>query len=313
MIHLLLQALVPVASVIGLGYYAGHKQLISQDGAREFSSYIVTFALPCTLFVGILKFQSADFENVPYMLTLTGAVVLPFIFAVGLGLFFFKKSIGECGLFACNCGFPDLAYVGLPILVTVIGAQALLPVIVGNLVTSLLIVPSVLYMLHHGQSGLDNNDSSSFLGTALQTIKQPVVWAPVLGLVLVLAGITVPPLLAAPFKLIGDSTGGAALFTLGILLSQLKPEIDLSTIVVVFLKNLVMPALALGFAVLLHLTTPLAKGAILAAACPAATIGAMLSAKFQVGCKTIPAEILASNVVGLASMALWIFVAEQLH
>ncbi len=313
MINLLLQALVPVASVIGLGYYAGHKRLISQDGAREFSAYIVTFALPCTLFVGILKFQSADFENVPYMLTLTGAVVLPFVFAVGLGLFFFKKSIGECGLFACNCGFPDLAYVGLPILVTVIGAQALLPVIVGNLVTSLLIVPSVLYMLHHGQSGLDNNDSSSFLGTALQTIKQPVVWAPVLGLVLVLAGITVPPLLAAPFKLIGDSTGGAALFTLGILLSQLKPEVDLSTIAVVFLKNLVMPALALGFAVLLHLATPLAKGAILAAACPAATIGAMFSAKFQVGCKTIPAEILASNVVGLASMALWIFVAEQLH
>ena len=256
MIHLLLQALVPVASVIGLGYYAGYKQLISQTGAREFSAYIVTFALPCTLFIGILKFKSADFENVPYILTLTGAIFLPFIFAVGLGLYFFKKSIAECGLFACNCGFPDLAYVGMPILVTVIGDQALLPVIVGNLVTSLLIVPSVLYMLHHDRSGLDTDQSSSFLGTALETIKQPVVWAPILGLTLVLAGIKVPPLVAAPFKLIGDSTGGAALFTLGLLLSQLKPEIDLSTISVVFLKNLVMPALALGFAVLLHLATP---------------------------------------------------------
>jgi malonate transporter len=312
MLHLLLQALAAVASVLVLGYYAGRKQLISQAGARDFSTYIVTFALPCTLFVGILNFKSAQFENVPYLLTLTIALVLPFIIGAGFGLLFFKKSVAESGLFGCNSGFPDSAYIGLPVLVTVVGAQALLPVIVSNLVTSLLIVPTILYMLHHGRPETDGGESASLLSNVLETIKQPMVWAPVLGLVLVLADVTLPSLVKAPLKLIGDSTGGTALFTLGILLSRLKPQVDLGTVVVVFLKNLVAPAIALGLALLFRLDAPLAKGAIIAAACPAATIGAMFSAKFQVGQNTIPAEILASNVFGIASMAFWIFVAEHM-
>ena len=44
----------------------------------------------------------------------------------------------------------------------------------------------------------------------------------------------------------------------------------------------------------------------------AATLGAMFSAKFQVAQKTAPAEILASNVLGIGTMAFWIFVAEKM-
>ena len=53
-------------------------------------------------------------------------------------------------------------------------------------------------------------------------------------------------------------------------------------------------------------------GAIIAAACPAATLGAMFSAKFQVAQKTAPAEILVSNLFAIGTMAFWIFVAEKL-
>jgi hypothetical protein len=57
---------------------------------------------------------------------------------------------------------------------------------------------------------------------------------------------------------------------------------------------------------------PLVKGAIITAACPAATLGAMFSSKFQVGQNTVPAEIPPSNISGIATMAFWIFVTEQM-
>ena len=38
MISLLLTALVPVAIVVLLGFYAGRKKLVSEDGARNFSA-----------------------------------------------------------------------------------------------------------------------------------------------------------------------------------------------------------------------------------------------------------------------------------
>jgi predicted permease len=140
-----------------------------------------------------------------------------------------------------------------------------------------------------------------------------VVWAPILGLILVLAGVTLPSLAKGSIKQIGDTTGGVALFTLGVLLSPLKIRVDLATIAVVLLKNLVMPAIAFALSRLFGLDGLLTKGAIIAAACPAATIGAMFSAKFQIGQKTVPAEILASNIVGIASMAFWIFIVEEMR
>lgn len=313
MISLILQAIVPVAFVIALGYYAGRSQLISQDGARNFSTYIVNFALPCTLFVGAFNFTPAQFENVPYLLTLTLTLVLPFIAGIGIGLFLLKKPLAETSLFACNCGFPDMAYFGLPVLMTVVGAQALLPVIVGNLVTSILIVPAIVLMLHHGTAETVGVKSSPVLRSILSTVRQPVVWAPILGLILVLAGVTLPSLAKGSIKQIGDTTGGVALFTLGVLLSPLKIRVDLATIAVVLLKNLVMPAIAFALSRLFGLDGLLTKGAIIAAACPAATIGAMFSAKFQIGQKTVPAEILASNIVGIASMAFWIFIVEEMR
>lgn len=310
MISLLLTALVPVAFVVLLGFYAGRKGLVSEDGARNFSAYIVDFALPCTLFVGVFSFTPAQFTNVPYLLTVTLALVVPFFVGLGIAMFGYKKSRPESGLFACNCGFPDMAYFGLPVLMTVVGAQGLLPVIVGNLVTSILLVPCIVLLLNHRASG--TGSAPSLLSSLLGTVKQPVVWAPILGLVLMLMGFRLPALVGDSLKLVGGTTGGAALFTLGVLLSFLKFEIDFATVIVVFLKNLFMPALALGLAVLFKLSGPLAQGAIIAAACPAATLGAMFSAKFQVAQKTAPAEILVSNLFAIGSMAFWIFVAEKL-
>ena len=181
MISLLLTALVPVAFVVLLGFYAGRKGLVSEDGARNFSAYIVDFALPCTLFVGVFSFTPAQFTNVPYLATITLALVVPFVVGLGIAMFGYKKSRPESGLFACNCGFPDMAYFGLPVLMTVVGAQGLLPVIVGNLVTSILLVPCIVLLLNHKASG--NDASPSLLSSLLGTVKQPVVWAPVLGLV----------------------------------------------------------------------------------------------------------------------------------
>ena len=52
----------------------------------------------------------------------------------------------------------------------------------------------------------------------LAAVKEPVVWMPVAGLVLVLAGVGLPASLVASFKLLGAATGGVALFASGIIL-----------------------------------------------------------------------------------------------
>jgi len=308
MFNLILSALAPVAFVVMLGYFAGRSKLIGSDGSKSLSTVVVNFALPCSLFVSIFGFNPSQFENIPYVLTLLLGITLPFFVAFFLALFIWKKSPGEAALFGSNSGFPDMAYFGLPVVLTVIGQQGMLPIIVGNIITSIVIIPVVMAMLHKSQG---TGPAPSIANILLNTIKQPVVWAPLIGLCLVLLGIKMPALATDSLKLIGNISGGLALFTLGVLLSFLTPKIDLQVIIAVFLKNLVMPGLVLLMALTFKMDPTLAKGAIIIAACPAATMGAMLSAQFGVAEDKIPGQILASNVFAIFSMAMWIFVAEK--
>lgn len=309
MFNLILSALAPVALVIVLGYFAGRSKLINSDGAKSLSTVVVNFALPCALFVSIFNFSPSQFENVPYVLTLLVSIALPFLTALFLGFVVWKRPAGEAALFASNSGFPDMAYFGLPVVITVLGQQGMLPIIVGNIITSIIIIPIVMAMLNKGQSSGNSGGLGQIL---LNTIKQPVVWAPILGLILVLLGFKLPELASKSLKLLGDISGGLALFTLGILLSFLKPKVDLQVMIVVALKNFIMPVLVVALALLLKLDATLAKGALIIAACPAATMGAMLCSQFGVAQDRIPGQILASNVVAIFTMAFWIFVAEKL-
>jgi predicted permease len=309
MFNLILNALTPVAFVIALGFLAGKTKLVANDGAKSLSTVVVNFALPCALFVSIFSFSPAQFENIPYVLTLLIGITLPFLIALFLASVIWKKPAGEAALFGSNSGFPDMAYFGLPVVMTVIGQQGMLPIIIGNIITSIIVIPIVMAMINKGQSG---DSSVSISDILINTLKQPVVWAPLIGLALTLLGFKLPALATDSLKLIGNIAGGMALFTLGVLLSFLKPKIDSQVITVVILKNIAMPALVAALAFIFKFDGTLAKGVIIIAACPAATMGAMLSSQHGVATEKIPGQILASNIAAIFTMAMWIYIAETL-
>lgn len=307
MIHLIFSALAPVAFVIVLGYFAGMTKVINAEGARNLSTVVVNFALPCALFVSIFNFSPSQLENIPYALTLLFGITVPFFIALFVSLFVWKRPANESSLFGSNCGFPDMAYFGMPVALTVIGPQGMLPIIVGNIIASIIVIPVIMALLNKGN---ESGTSATLPRILLDTVKQPVVWAPLLGMCMVLAGIKPPELATDSIKLLGSISGGLALFTLGILLSFLTPRVDKQVIIVVIIKNFLMPGLVVLLALAFKLDGTLAKGIIIIAACPAATMGAMLSSQFRVAEDRIPGQILASNIVAIFTMAMWIVVAE---
>ncbi|PMC12267.1 receptor, partial [Klebsiella aerogenes] len=52
----------------------------------------------------------------------------------------------------------------------------------------------------------------------INAIKQPVVWSPVVALILVLMDIHIPETLSMSLGLLGKASGGLALFAAGIVL-----------------------------------------------------------------------------------------------
>jgi predicted permease len=260
------------------------------------------------LFVGVFSFSPSQLENGSYVLTL--AVALMGTWAVGfvLARFAFRGSTPSSGMLAMNSSFPDLAYFGLPVLAAVIGAQGLLPIIVGNLVISVLMVPITMVLL--GQ--MAGAKQESLLNNLKSTVKKPLVWAPVLGAILVLFGVHLPPLATESVNLIGKTAGGTALFALGVMLSGLTPRLDKTAISVLLLKNFVQPAIGLAFALTFHMSGVLSKGIVLAAACPCATASAMLASTYRIDEQPTTSAVVLSNIAGVFSMAMWIYVAEKI-
>jgi malonate transporter len=86
-----------------------------------------------------------------------------------------------------------------------------------------------------GRSGLGQH--------LLSTAKQPVVWAPVLALVLVLAGLSFPATIVNAMKLLGSATTGVALFASGIVLFALRIAVSRFVIGTVAARNIIVPAL----------------------------------------------------------------------
>ena len=92
------------------------------------------------------------------------------------------------------------------------------------------------------------------------------------------------------------------------MLSGLTPRLDKMAISVVLLKNIVQPALALAF----HFSGVLSKGVVLAAACPFATASAMLASTYRIDEQLTTSAVVLSNIAGVLTMAMWIFVVEKI-
>jgi hypothetical protein len=105
--EIILLALVPVVFGVALGWL------------------VVSVALPAALFVGVFNFSPSQLDNPRCLLTLIVALMAPWLSALGLSRVAFRSTMPSAGMLALN----------------MIGAQGLLPVIVGKIVTSVVIVP----------------------------------------------------------------------------------------------------------------------------------------------------------------------------
>ena len=78
------------------------------------------------------------------------------------------------------------------------------------------------------------------------------------------------------------------------------------------LKNFLQPAVALALALVFRFSALLSEGVVLAAACPCATASAMLASGDRIDEHPTTSAVVVSNIAGVFTMALWIFIVEKI-
>jgi malonate transporter and related proteins len=278
MIQVLANSLVPIVVGLLFGYAAGLFKIVDNKDVESLVGFLMTFALPCSLFVTIartprqLLWEQAD-----------AAVVLATVFLVVFVATYYasrnlaKDTAANSAVLALTLGFPNHAGVGIPLLLAVYGPEASVSVAVGLAVGAITITPITLAILESGTSRTPSPAARIRL-SLWRALKKPVFWAPVLGVLASVAKVHMPTYLDKSLTILGGATEGTALFVTGLIASAQRFNLNWGVGWAVLGKNVLQPALCLAVALLFGMLLEQTRFAVLLKRFPAAS-SAFSSAK----------------------------------
>ena len=308
MTTLLANALVPIFAGLLLGYIAGRRKIVDNINVKSLITFVMSFALPCTLFVTIASTPRRVLwgqGKVAVALAIVYFVIfgLTHLFSQRLG----KETAANSTVLALSLAFPNAAAIGLPLLLSTYGNGAVVSVAVAIAVGSITISPITLAILESNTvAGGSLSPMARMQTSAWRAMKKPVVWAPVLGVLAVAADLHFPTYIDRSLIVLGNATAGSALFLTGLVVSAQRFRLTWSVTSAVVAKNFLQPALCLIVARLLRMPLDATRSVVLISAIPCGFFGIVFGKSFDATPEVASSSLIASYVLGVFTLAGWI-------
>ncbi|MBB2199147.1 permease [Gluconacetobacter sp. 1c LMG 22058] len=311
----IIEALLPIVVTLLMGYLAGWNHRFSGDQAAILNRMVMLFALPLNLFAGIMATPRDQVLSAgPLLFVITLGMVGSYVVVLGFGRYALHRPIGVAALEALAISGPAVPFVGVPVLGHIFGSASAVPIAVASLLMNLIQVPLTLIFLAAGDSAqptaAGTPDRANFGGYVLRACKEPVVWAPLSALVLVLCGLTMPRALRGSLTLLGQSTGGVALFASGIILFSRRVMCDGQVVRATLAKNILVPAITWGTALVLGLSPALTQESVVTMAIPTASIAVMLAVQYQVAEREMASILFFTTILSVLTMGGFIWLTS---
>ena len=175
---------------------------------------------------------------------------------------------------------------------------------------NLIQIPATLLLLSAGaaqENKVPTTKQSSLRANILHALRQPVVWAPMLALVLVFFDLQFPESIRESLLLLGSATGGVALFASGIVLYSFRAAFNSTVGVSVIARNIAIPAAIWGLMALLGMQKEITQEAVLTLAIPTASIAVILAVEYQVAEKEMASILFFSTILSVITMGAFIW------
>ena len=306
----------PFFALVLCGYAAAWRLLLPLEAVTGLNSFVLFFALPCMLYRFGANTPLAQLLDVGVFLTYSVCALVMVAFTVAISL---NRRIGwnDAAFGALVAAFPNSGFMGVPLLVALLGAQAAGPVIV-TMVVDMLVTTSLCIALSR-LDGADVHGASKAFKSALKgVVGNPLPWAILLGALASALQLELPKPVAQTVGLLADAASPVALFTIGAVLARSQmlaarhkhPPIPLGDYLpVAALKLFLHPLLVLlvGSSAI-QLGLPLDRFAltvlVLVAALPSASNVSLLAERFGADNGRIARIILVSTAAAFVTFSL---------
>lgn len=208
----------PFFALVLCGYFAAHRGMLPLPAIPGLNAFVLFFALPCMLYRFGASTPIAQLLDPSVALTylLCALVMVGFVVAVTL-----RGRIGwnDASFGALVGAFPNTGFMGVPLLVALLGPKAAGPAIVTILV-DMVMTTSLCIAL----SRLDGHDAASAGRAVKNALKgvaaNPMPWSILLGALVSALQMELPKPVQQTVGLLADAASPVALFTIGAVLAR---------------------------------------------------------------------------------------------
>lgn len=301
----------PFFALVLCGYVAVRRGLLNALAIPALNGFVLYFALPCMLY----RFgattpiaQSLD----PAVLGVYLACALAMLFgAIALTR---RARIGwkDASFGALVAAFPNTGFMGVPLLVALLGASAAGPAI-ATILLDLVITTSLAVALSQLDSAEEHGARHAAANALRSMLVNPLPWSIILGAASSALALVPPQPVMQTIGLLADAASPVALFTIGAVLGRshmtsTRPTPLADVVPVVALKLVLHPLLVLGAGHLaMRAGVPLGQDAlvvmVLVAALPSASNVALLAERYGADNGRIARIVLGSTALAFLTFS----------
>ncbi len=311
----------PFFAVVVLGYLAAARHVMPESAIPGLSTFVLFFALPCMLFRFGASRPFTQLIDPGLMAIYTACALLMVLSSIALSL---QRQPGGPGVAlkdaafgALVATFPNAGFMGVPLLVGMLGEAAAGPLI-GAILVDLVLTSSLclaIAQIAPNAAGARDDGLLNAMGRALRgAVSNPLPWAIGVGALFAATGLVLPEPIAQIVKMLADAATPVALFTIGAVLWRAREHSTGATPLAGYLplalvKLLVHPLLILCFGVIASaLGIPVSPFGllvlVLTAALPSASNVTMLAERYGADTGRVTRIIMASTALAFFSFSL---------
>lgn len=220
----------PVALLTALGFVSAWRGWFPAAAIPGFGKFVRNYALPSAIFLAVAQRSFSDVFHPGFMLAFGLASAASVLLSLFVARGILRTSLSLAGILALAGGMSNGMMIGIPIVTTLYGTDALAAIAQQLLIENAVLIPFGLLLADFGQASRDHGFIQRLGQTFWGVLTNPLVLALVLGLLVSLSGVALPLALERSVELLAGAAGGMALMFIGVTLYGVRLRAELRAV-----------------------------------------------------------------------------------
>lgn len=241
----MIDVILPLLILLAIGAGLSYKNILQPEHIQALGDYVLKVSLPIFLFHVLATRHIYEIWQPSYLFWFALVSLIIFTLAFVACHFLLNLQKSHSAIFALGASMSNTGFIGVGILPLILGQKAGIYLSLTLMIESALLLPLALILTE--LFGRQIAAYKILIQIANIIVKNPIIMAIILGVVVAILDISLPPTIDQSLKPIGQTASPVALLVIGARLLQIRlTDFNQLNLMLSTLKIIIMPLLMLS-------------------------------------------------------------------